>query len=286
MVLVTGASGRVGIHLLRALAKKHIATRAWVHRTQNEALAAEAGATEVFTGDLTSEADAEAAMQGIDAVFYICNAANPLEDEIGFLLIKQAKKEGVKAFVYHSVLHSLLSDMPHHQKKQAVERALVDSGLPYVILQPAVFLQMFAPGLKSVRNGGPFLQKFYTSGATRMSFVDLRDYADAAAELVSSRRYWFGTYELCGEGAYSLNDLESLLFRLTGRSVTSAFISDADFLAASHTEPDSYAGQTLLTMFRHYNQKSFCGSSFTLTQLLGRKPLTVEDCFQNVLRSV
>ena len=197
-----------------------------------------------------------------------------------------AEKEGVKSFVYHSVLHSLLSDMPHHQKKQAVERALVDSGLPYVILQPAVFQQMFAPGLKSVKNGGPFLQKFYTSGETRMSFVDLRDYADAAAELVTSRRYWFGTYELCGEGTYSLNDLESLLSRLTGRSVTSAFIGDADFLAASHTEPGSYAGQTLLTMFHHYNQKGFCGNSFTLTQLLGRKPSTIEDYVREALLSV
>ena len=104
MVLVTGASGQVGIHLLRALAKKRIATRAWVHRTQHESLVAEAGATEVFVGDLTSEADAEAAMRGIDTVYYICNAANPQEDEIGYLLIKQAKREGIKSFVYHSVL--------------------------------------------------------------------------------------------------------------------------------------------------------------------------------------
>lgn len=286
MVLVTGASGQVGIHLLQALAKKHIATRAWVHRTQYETLVAEAGAKEVFVGDLTSEADAEAAMRGIHTVYYICNAANPQEDEIGCLLIKQAKKEGVKSFVYHSVLHSLLSDMPHHQKKQAVEKALVDSGLPYVILQPAVFMQMFAPGVRSVKSGGPFLQKFFTSGETRMSFLDLRDYADAAAELVSSQSYLFGTYELCSDGIYSLSDLEKLLSRLTGHNVTSAFISDADFLTASHTEPNSYAGQTLLTMFRHYNQRSFCGSSFTLTQLLGRKPTAVEDYFRSMLLNV
>ena len=226
-------------------------------------------------------------MKGIDTVYYyICNAANPLEDEIGLRLIEIAKKADNTIFLYHSVLHSLLSGMPHHMRKQKVEKALVDSGLPYVILQPAVFMQMFAPGVGSVKSGGPFLQKFYASDRTKMSFVDLNDYADAAAEIIASKTYVYGTYELCSGGTYSLADLEQVLSRLTGRSVTSAFISDADFLASSQADPDSYAGQPLLTMFRHYNQNGFCRNSFTLMQILGRNPVTIEDYFRNALQDV
>ncbi|HJB08774.1 MAG TPA: NAD-dependent epimerase/dehydratase family protein [Candidatus Enterocloster faecavium] len=36
MILVTGASGQVGKHLLRALSGKGIPARAWIHRKENE----------------------------------------------------------------------------------------------------------------------------------------------------------------------------------------------------------------------------------------------------------
>ena len=58
---------------------------------------------------------------------------------------------------------------------------LVDSGIPYVIIQPTVFMQMLTPAIQSVKNGGPFVQKFYTSAQTKMSYVDMKDYADAVA---------------------------------------------------------------------------------------------------------
>lgn len=284
MILVTGASGQVGKHLLKALSGKGIPARAWIHRKENETAVVKAGASEVYVGDFTSYKNATEAMKGIDTVYYICNTANPLEDEIGFNLIKIAKKMGSITFIYHSVLHSLLSDMPHHQKKQNVEKMLVDSGIPYVIIQPAVFMQMMEPGLRSVKNGGPFVQKFYSSLETKMSFIDMDDYANAAAQIIASGKYTFGTYEFSSEGIYSLDDLERILSKLTGRNVMSSFISDEDFLANSHMEPDSYGAQILLTMFRHYNQHSFCGNAFTLTQILGRNPVTVKEYFQNVLQ--
>lgn len=244
----------------------------------------EAGASEVYVGDLLSNKDAIEAMKGIDTVYYICNTANPFEDEIGSRLIEIAKRADHMVFIYHSVLHSLLSDMPHHQKKQNVEKTLVDSGLPYVIIQPAVFMQMMEPGIRSVKNGGPFVQKFYTSIETKMSFVDMEDYAAAAAEMIASKAYLFGTYEFSSKGSYSLSDLEGILSELAGRRVRGAFIRDEDFLAASHMDPDSYAGRTLLAMFRHYNQHSFCGNDFTLKQILGHAPATVQEYFQRAFQ--
>lgn len=157
---------------------------------------------------------------------------------------------------------------------------LVDSGIPYVIIQPTVFMQMLTPAIQSVKNGGPFVQKFYTSVQTKMSYIDMKDYADAAAEIIVAGTYTYGTYEFCSEGTYSLADMESIFSELTGRKVEGAFISDADFLATTHKTPDSYAGQTLLTMFRHYNENSFCGNAFTLTQILGRHPVTILEYLQ------
>lgn len=285
MVLVTGASGQVGKHLLQALSARGISTRAWIHSKRNEEAVLAAGAKDVFIGDLNAREDAAEAMKGIDTVYFICNTANPKEDEIGAQLIETAKEIGGITFIYHSVMHSLLSDMPHHKRKQAVEKTLVDSGIPYVIIQPTVFMQMLTPGIQSVKHGGPFVQKFYTSDRTKMSYVDMADYAEAAAEIIASGAYLYGTYEFCSEGTYSLADMESIFSELAGRKVTSAFISDADFLAASHKAPDSYEGQTLLTMFRHYNANSFCGNAFTLTQILGRHPVTIQEYLKEALQS-
>lgn len=283
MVLVTGAGGQVGTALLQALSAEGVRTRAWIHRAEQTETVITAGASEVFVGDLALPENAVQAMNGIDTVCFICNAANPQEDTIGTHLIETAKKLGNITFIYHSVLHSLLSDMPHHDRKRKVEKTLVDSGIPYVILQPAVFMQMLAPSVQSVKKGGAFVQKFYTSAQTKMSFVDVNDYAEAAAKIIASETFIYGTYELCSNGVYSLTDMENILSELAGRQVTSAYIHDEDFLATSHLPADSYAGQTLLTMFRHYNGNSFCGNAFTMTQILGRAPVSIRDFFAKVL---
>lgn len=283
MILVTGASGQVGKHLLQALSARGISARAWIHSGHREETVLAAGAEEVYIGDLNSRAAAFEAMKGIDTVYFICNTANPHEDEIGAQLIETAKEAGKITFIYHSVMHSLLSDMPHHKRKLAVEKTLVDSGIPYVILQPAVFMQMLTPGIQSAKNGGPFVQKFYTSDRTKMSYVDMADYAEAAAEIIASGTYLYGTYELCSEGVYSLADMEGILSELTGRKVTSVFIRDEDFLETTKMA-DSYAGQTLLTMFRHYNANGFCGNAFTLTQILRRNPVTIREYLKKALQ--
>ncbi|MGN1105591.1 MAG: SDR family oxidoreductase [Huintestinicola sp.] len=284
MVLVTGASGQVGKHFLRALSAKGIETRAFIHSKKNEEAVLAEGAAEVFIGDLTSREDAANAMKGVDTVYFICNAFNPQEDEIGANLIEIAKSIGNITFIYHSVMHSLLSDMPHHQRKQKVEKTLVDSGIPYVIIQPTVFMQMLTPAIQTVKNGGPFVQKFYTSEQTKISFVDMADYAEAAAEIAASGAYTYGTYEFSSKGEYSLSDMEEILSKLLGRKVKSAFISDTDFLAVSHRTSDSYEGQTALAMFRHYNENSFCGNAFMLTNILGREPVTIKEYFKKALQ--
>lgn len=61
-------------------------------------------------------------------------------------------------FVYHFVMHSVFSDMSHCSKKLHMEQMLIDSGLDYAIVQPAVFMHMFTRAIDSVKNGGPILQ--------------------------------------------------------------------------------------------------------------------------------
>ncbi len=60
---------------------------------------------------------------------------------IGKLVIDEARKAGVKHFVYHSVLHPQTEKMNHHWQKMHVEEMIFESGLPFTILQPAPYMQ-------------------------------------------------------------------------------------------------------------------------------------------------
>jgi uncharacterized protein YbjT (DUF2867 family) len=277
MILITGASGQVGCAVIRALSKVRIDTKAFIHRVSNLKKVTEAGAKEVFIGDMSKEKDLREAIHGVDTIYYICSAANPKEDEIGAQIIQIAREMGSNYFVYHSVLHSVLQEMPHHMKKLHMEQLVVDSGLDFAIIQPAVFMQMLMPAVKSVQNGGPILQKFFSSNDTQISLVDMDDFAEAAAIILSSKDYTNGTFELCGKGSYSLKDIETIFSNVVGREVQSEFIKDEDFIGQMKIDADSYQAQTLLTMFRHYNEHSFRGNSTLLSQIIRREPNTLHQ---------
>lgn len=277
MILITGASGQVGCAVIRALSKVGIETKAFIHRASSMEKVKEAGATEVFIGDMSEEKDLREALLRVDTVYYICSAANPKEDEIGGQMIQIAKEMGNIYFVYHSVLHSVLQDMPHHKRKLHTEQLVVDSGLDFAVIQPAVFMQMLMPAVKSVQSSGPMLQKFFTSDDTQMSLVDMEDFAEAAAVVLSSKDYANGTFELCGKGSYSLQDMEVVFSEMAGREVKSEYITDEAFIGQMKIDASSYQAQTLLTMFRHYNEHSFRGNSVLLSQILGREPHTLHQ---------
>jgi len=275
MILITGAGGQVGCAVIRALSKSGIETKAFIHRASSTEKVKEAGATKVFVGDMSEEKDLTGALHEVDTVYYICSATNPKEGEIGGQMIQIAKRMGNIYFVYHSVLHSVLQDMPHHKSKLHTEQLVVDSGLDFAVIQPAVFMQMLMPAVKSVQSGGPMLQRFFTSDNTQMSLVDMDDFAEAAAVILSSKDYAYGTFELCGKGSYSLQDMEAIFSKVAGREVKSAYITDAAFIGQMKIDAASYQTQTLMTMFRHYNEHSFRGNSIVLSQILGREPHTL-----------
>jgi len=101
------------------------------------------------------------------------------------MVIKVARLAKVEHFVYHSVLHSVLQDMPHHQKKLMVEELLVNSGIPYTIIQPAVFMQNVLESWKLLSEKGIFQQKFFTTQETRICMLDLEDLAEVASIILT-----------------------------------------------------------------------------------------------------
>lgn len=95
-----------------------------VHRESQAEQMAEMGVRRTAIGDMMNPTDLRSAHEGADAVYFICSAGNPNECRMGQLAIDISKEMKLKHFIYHSVLHSLLVEMPHHdQKKSGGKRA-------------------------------------------------------------------------------------------------------------------------------------------------------------------
>jgi len=104
-VLVTGAAGKTGQAVIRELVKRNTAVRALVRRDAQIERAKSIGAAEVMLGDMLDTAVWQQATQNIDAIYHICPNMHPEEVAIGQMAMVAAKQNGVRHFVYHSVLH-------------------------------------------------------------------------------------------------------------------------------------------------------------------------------------
>lgn len=273
MILITGANGQTGRAIIRNLVSKGEGVRAYVHKADYIQELKSLGVKEVVAGDMMDQEATNEAFKGIRAAYHICSVANPEEVRIGQIAINAARSAKVEHFVYHSVLHSVLQDLPHHQKKLMVEEIVINSGIPYTIIQPAAFMQNILQGWKLLSEEGIFEQRFFTSKETRICMIDLTDLAEAVSIILTKPGYTGATYELCGPENLSLADMLAAFKQNFGREVK-AQTTPMELWAAQlkkHGLGD-YQINTLFTMFKHYNEHGFIGNPNVLTWILGRRP--------------
>ncbi len=281
-ILITGAAGKTGTAVCRALRRTGVEVRVWVRsESQVESLRA-TGAHEVLAGDFTDMRLAEQACRGRSGVYHIPPNMNPDEVEIADGLIQAACNAGVRRFVYHSVLHPQVEAMPHHWLKMRVEQRLFTSGLAFTILQPAAYMQNLQGYVSTAVNEGKYALPY--SIDARISQVDLEDVAQAAAIVLSNESHEYATYELCGGEALSAREIAARLSARLGRDVQAVALDravwESTMRAANLPE---YAIQTLLKMFIYYETYGFRGSSRVLQWLLGRPPTTFDQFLERTL---
>jgi len=269
MILITGATGKTGQAIIRALAKREADVRAFVYRDEHVSLAKELGAKEIVVGDLRDEAILRQAADGAGAIYHICPNMNPDEVAIGRTAIKVAQVSGIRHFVYHSVLHPQTEAMPHHWHKMRVEEMLFKSGLGFTILQPAAYMQNVLAGWTAIVQEGIYRVPYPVD--TRLGMVDLNDVAAAAAIVLTEPDHTGATYELAGAEALTQNEVASILSDVLGRSVQAEQIPIADWIQQAQTAGlGTYQIETLVKMFRYYEQYDFWGNSHILEWLLNR----------------
>ena len=177
----------------------------------------------------------------------------------------------MRRVVFSSVIHPVLSELVNHADKAPVEEALLDSGMEYVFLQPAMFFQNFVAGWAKTKESGVFGEPWSTE--TRFTRVDYRDVAEVAAIALTEDRLLYGTFELCAEGNMNRLDLDALMSEVLGKQVKPIKIE----LPAQANIPPK-----LTRMFDWYDKHALLGNSTTLRAILGREPRTLRSFFEEL----
>lgn len=268
-ILVTGAAGKTGQAVMRALAAKGAPIRAFVRRSEQRQPAESSGAGEVVDGDLRSRETVAAAMSGVASLYHICPNVHPDEVSIARRILAAALTAGVGRVVYHSVLHPQVEAMPHHWAKMRVEELLFESGLDYTILQPAPYMQNVHGQWRSITRQSAYRVPY--SLASRVVMVDLEDVADAAARVLVEAGHCGATYELCGPEILDQREIASVLSQGLGKTVRATAVSAREWAADAKAEGlGDYQIATLLRMFSYYESHGMAGAPHVLESLIGR----------------
>lgn len=278
-ILITGASGKTGQAVIKRLSAAGWMCSAFTHKSVYEAELISTGAHKVCIGDLRNENDLQKAIKGMDAVYHICPNMTPDEYEIGLKLIRIAENQPNLRFIYHSVLHPQISTMPHHWQKMQVEEELFKSNLEYTILQPTAYMQNIG-GYKKDIMAGTYPVPYSLNSA--ISLINLRDVAESVLKVLSNPITVFGTYELVGTEPLNQYQLAEYLSKSLSQVVKPICLNRNEWSEKAKTSGMAdYARKTLLSMFEYYDLYGLKGSPKTLTCLLGRNPITIEQYLQD-----
>ena len=283
MILVTGAAGKTGRAVLRALAGRREPVRALIHRPDQAPSLQALGVQETVVGDLLDRAAIQRAVAGVRAIYHMAPNVSPDEIPMGQTVISAAQSAGVERLVFHSVLHPHIEAMPHHWQKARVEELLFASGLPFTILQPTAYMQNVTASWEQILTQGRYSVPY--SPETRLSLVDLEDVAEAAATVLTDPGHTGATIELVGTPGMSPREMAELLSAELDRRVTVEVVPLAEWERGARASGlGEYQVSALTRMFAYYEEHGLTGSPRALTNVLGRQPTSFPAFVRRVVQ--
>lgn len=242
MILIVGATGTLGGRITRGLLAQGKDIRILVRdpspsvdlapmglATDANALVT-AGAQPVY-GDLTDRASLDAACAEVETVLTTATSAKrdgDLEavDLNGTLnLIDAAREAGVTHFIYTSAYGAAVDHpMPMLHVKATCEQALIESGLTWTILQPAIIYEVLANMVIGIplQAGEPV--SLIGDGSHRHSYIAEADLAAFAVAAVDNPAAYNARLEIGGP-SYSWQEIVDAAASVVGRELPVRFLA-------------------------------------------------------------
>ncbi|WP_114418327.1 SDR family oxidoreductase [Marinospirillum perlucidum] len=282
MLLVTGASGQLGRLVIEELLKTQPADQiiAAVRSPEKVADLADQGVL-IRQADYSQPETLKTAFAGVDRALLISSSEVGQRFTQHQNVINAAKEAGVSLLAYTSILRAPESKLGLAEEHRQTEKTLATSGLDYTLLRNGWYTENYMASLPAALDFGVFLG---AAGEGRIASAARRDYAAAAAKVLTSEDQAGKVYELAGDESYTLGELVEELNRQTGKSISYQNLPAADFAAALKEAglPEPLA-ELLADSDAGAAENELLDSSHQLSQLIGRPTTPLASMIEETL---
>jgi uncharacterized protein YbjT (DUF2867 family) len=226
MILITGATGYIGRHLVSRLVAQGEHPRCLVRDMKRAAAILPAGQVELAQGDTINPASLKVAVRGIDTIVHAAFITADQKESAGNRykdtnvrgtanLIQAAKDAGVKRIIEISGLGTK-QDKPgsYMQGRYLSEKMLKESGLAWTIIQPSVLFGKDAPfikGLADLIRTAPVVP-LIGGGKTMFQPIYVEDVVTVIVKVLEDAERTSGkTYTIGGPAYYSFSQVIDIL---------------------------------------------------------------------------
>ncbi|WP_329395597.1 SDR family oxidoreductase [Streptomyces lydicus] len=216
-IVVTGATGALGRlaveELLRRTAPDDIVALA---RDRAKAAGLAARGVRIESADYGRPETLDGVFAAGDRVLFISGNEAGQRLTQHRAVIDAAREAGVGLLAYTSVLGGPAATFSIAEEHIATEQALLASGVPYCLLRNGWYNENYTGALATTLKIGKVVG---SAGEGRVASAARRDYAEAAAVVLTGSGHDNTVYELSGDTAWTMAEYAAEVSRQTGRQI-------------------------------------------------------------------
>ncbi len=282
-ILVFGATGNTGSLIVNQLKEKNADFGVAITQTDSAAdLDLEADQVRIATYD--DQASLTAAMAGVSTIYFLM----PIKPDMVTWtqnVIAAAKDAGVKRIVKQSGLTPRIDATSDLIRDHAeTDQMIVDSGIDYTILGSNTFFQAFYGNLPSIQAEGAF---YAPLGDKAFSNVDINDFAEVAAEVLTNEGHSRKTYALTGPAALTSAEHAKIVSAAVGKEINYVNVpKDAFEQALSGAGFDAWTAKTFADAFDWFATADYETVTNDVETILGRPANSFDNFAQEFAQAV
>ncbi|HDQ13600.1 MAG TPA: SDR family oxidoreductase [Sediminispirochaeta sp.] len=217
-ILIAGATGYLGRHIVQAAVKRGLQVKAVV-RNPAKLADMDSKQIEIVKAQLTEPREIAGLCVDVEYLFTSVGITRQkgfsyeeIDYGVNHQMLEEARRAGVEKFIYVAVLNPhLFKGNPMVEAKEKFCRKLARSGLPYTILRPDGFFNDIAEFFHMAQRGRVYLPG---NGHNRLNPISGEDLAELALDKLESDE---NEVPVGGPEVFSAEQIAALAFEVLGK---------------------------------------------------------------------